>query len=102
MKNFIAAASDIVLKAEKNRQMLELINTRPLKTSDMGKMPEEIEIYVIMTGYILGNQKGYFSSSADGAPIYEMTYDAIADRIYFVTYEQTGKQTIDRLEGGNK
>lgn len=65
----------------------------------------KLRIFVITKAYILGYEKAYISSSREGAPIYEVTYDRGSDRIYFVTYQQTAKETInlnEATEGGNK
>lgn len=59
----------------------------------------DLRIFIITKAYILGYEKAYVSSSRKGAPIYEVTYDRGADRIYFVTYKQTDKKTIDLNEG---
>lgn len=59
-----------------------------------------LRVFIIMSAYILGNEKAYLSSNAEGAPIYEVTYNAATDDIYFVTYKQTAKETI--YVGGDK
>lgn len=100
MKNFEGTAYRLVYDEEQKR-----IAETAAPEGWHADAVRELRIFIITKAYILGYEKAYVSSSRKGAPIYEVTYDRGADRIYFVTYQQTDKKTIDlhdELEGGNK
>lgn len=100
MKNFEGKAYTLVHDEEQKR-----IALTPAPEGWHREAIYNLRVFVITKAYILGYEKAYLSSNAEGAPIYEVTYDRGADRIYFVTYQQTDKKTIDlneAVEGGNK
>lgn len=95
MKNFIERAITEVQIAETKR-----VDLTPAPEGWHAETKSNMHVFVIMKAYILGNEKAYLSSNAEGAPIYEVTYNLATDDIYFVTYTQTAKETI--YVGGDK
>lgn len=94
MKNFEGRAYELVYDEEQKKIALTAAPEGWHHEAVRG-----LRVFIITKAYILGYEKAYMSSSREGAPIYEVTYDRGADRIYFVTYQQTDKKTIDLNEG---
>lgn len=95
MKSFEGKAYALVHEAE-----LKRISLTPATEGWHNETANNLRIFVITKAYILGYEKAYMSSNAEGAPIYEVTYNLATDDIYFVTYKQTAKETI--YVGGDK
>lgn len=102
MKNFEGRAYELAYDAEQKRIALTAAPEGWHRDAVRG-----LRVFIINKAYILGYEKAYMSSNLEGAPIYEVTYDRGTDRIYFVTYQQTDKKTINlneatEGEGGQK
>lgn len=95
MNNFEGRAYELVYDAEQKR-----IALTAAPEGWHRETVSNLRVFMIMKAYIVGNEKAYMSTNAEGAPIYEVTYNAAKDDIYLVTYQQTAKETIH--VGGNK
>ena len=56
----------------------------------------EMDVLVINVTKTLQNNKGFFSSTLDGSPMYEINYDGDNEMFYIDTYEKTNNEAVGK------